>query len=1546
MGFLDRLHNVVTGTLGSLEAPLGAVKDTALSLEDVGNPGTMIDDWYHAFVDRTGQEMSSLAGPTGVGGSLIGAIPAGIRQPAAGVINPAQNAMDDAYTYLVGRPLTTAMTAASMASEKNAAGDWGKFLSPSTWSQAWDVSGHRSLGQSVALAVMTKDIENPTQVQKAQGTDFYHGLSGTFDAVARMTLDPTTIVAGGGTGYLHELHDVGNTQAAIDFAERTGANSDAANKIYQTATAAPNVHQAAANIRNLYFAHDYQGGQKASILAEHALDSNYGSAADVQRALRVMEGRVDDVAQIREELPQVHSQYQNLLQQRQQILDTPGGWAGSHTPEEMRQMENEINAVHNQEDILTRLQNQVGTLRTVPSASPLRTAQNAITGSDWYQASPYSKPLRMIFQHAPPNQVVLPSSAGDVALWNWLQQGDLPLARQQELRGMYLNAANDGEKYNVVNRAIDENLGSIADTTSTKLSPAKYADWLRHSPDVQADPALFDKHMQAYLDATGRDERLAAVNKASDELDMARPGMTTNEINQMLAESMTKRDLTYQIHDQRKYDGNDLAKVTLENEEGATQIIDHEHPLFETQLADKVHLPDLRLYRRATDQVGQWRLANPVSDLSEQIPQLFTQVWKPMNLLRPATAMRILTDSQLRIAAKVGALSAAKLIGGGAKQAAEDGAAGLLRKVGVDWEHAHTGVGNFLVNDYSMAGLYGLGPNDGAGIYKLLQSARGVFTRELANAEGGIYDALRASGDWRSVVPGDAMYGKAWTRDVNFQIGSSKLGQKLLGDKLAGASDDEAIRQAADWLDSTPEGQNLVRTVGRKDTTDWATRANEQVNNYLPTETLKKAALRLPDEEGNTIYATEKLLRDEYAAHPEQFANGGLPIVHGEVVQQDVNGGPIANFLKNTRDQLYKSLLDKPDEYLVRTPFMDTMYQGEVKRQVQLLTGQQEYGASERLVRHALGLDTGKASATGFSLTQADLERIQNNARQFALGQTRGLLHDFSERSMMAQQLRFVAPFYSAWQQVFTRWAGIAVENPAYMRRLDMIWRSPERAGLVTDGAGNVLDANDNIQTPVPGGPWKKGDKAADSRRNITLSLPTAAEHIPVLGDVLKGQGDQFRFNKDSLNMVLSGLPRLGPLAQIPLYEISKSDPTIQDSLKWAFPYGPPKSLASIYTPSLIRNIQSTEDSSDRSHAYNILRIYTDMSVDYARGLRDSAPTFAEAEKKAQAYWHLKTLAGYTLPVQTGYVSPYQMYIDAYHARQQYDGTLSPQQKADPNYQTPKEWFLGQFGREFFALTDSMSKSIDAVPPTAAGYKISQENKDFLGKHPELGALLVGSDGAGAFSQSVYNAQFQNQVYPGGPSERSVQDFQAYANAPDIALGWEYFSKGMDQLDALRIQRGLSNFNVHGAEDLQAMKKNLVYNLAQQYPGWFQEYASTDQTKWDQRINGMMQLVNLPNQQNRPEMQGLKQYLDARNQLTQTLAANAAQGGSSSLTAQKNRGTLADWDNYVQGLVAQNLAFAATYHRWLENDPVTVTPLTELAGQGMLVTPGQTAVTA
>ena len=144
-----------------------------------------------------GGAVAKVIGPRGVGGEIIRGFPEWfLRDQVRGPLHGAAKGIDVAYRYAVQRTLGTALTVASVADARGGrydfmGDDWGVWLDTEVWADAWDITQKRTIGQAVAHALMTADIEDPEQVGATELSPEFNILSGILDLFSVFKLDPT-----------------------------------------------------------------------------------------------------------------------------------------------------------------------------------------------------------------------------------------------------------------------------------------------------------------------------------------------------------------------------------------------------------------------------------------------------------------------------------------------------------------------------------------------------------------------------------------------------------------------------------------------------------------------------------------------------------------------------------------------------------------------------------------------------------------------------------------------------------------------------------------------------------------------------------------------------------------------------------------------------------------------------------------------------------------------------------------------------------------------------------------------------------------------------------------------------------------------------------------------------------------------------------------------------------------------------------------------------------------------------------------------------------
>jgi hypothetical protein len=999
-----------------------------------------------------------------------------------------------------------------------------------------------------------------------------------------------------------------------------------------------------------------------------------------------------------------------------------------------------------------------------------------------------------------------------------------------------------------------------------------------------------DRLRGAYMaaaDPTARNAVLAEAEGVAISSLAQRHGITdADEISKLVDSSAELRTGAMgEIQKSRQYDGAGRAFVENVDDRGVTHRT--YLPVGVTQEFNHYLLPDLDALDQVFSRAGKEaaRFGKPLSavmDANVEILEAFQRVWKPSVLLRVGWPIRVVGEEQIRIMSQIGALlTVGRSVKAGARYGkdtvadlvsnASQAARRIPREERVARQAGTRGLrlGTRNIRGWEMESAFGTAETF-HDVYRQLNSAGSAFQAVTRNGDD-LRTGLRTEvlGEWQSLDPTVRGWGEAWEHAANNQIGKDEMWRQFLEGK--------SVDEVREWIETTAEGRAYLRRLphwkGRID--EWLEVAKQTADDYLPTDELRVLAL-----EGKARTA------DIVAAIPDA---AGRPTVHGAVLA-DVSGKTRAAMaVGKLRDTAMKVLGTIPTDVLSRQPYFDYHYTQEVERLVNLAADQ------------------------GVAFTPELARGFEAKARNYALGESKRLLYDLAEESELAHMLRFVSPFYSAWQEVLTRWTGITVDNPAFVARMQEVWRSPEKAGVVTDEDGNRLNADGSATSPL----GEKVEPGGERFINVAMFPPAVKdlmEHVP-------GVNTNVKLNKEGLNLILQGAPGVGPLIQIPMNEIAKGRPELEASMRWALPFGTTQSTIDMLLPATARRLKTKAGGEeDRLYSNQLMRIYWDMAVDHNLGKRAEAPTYAEAKKKTDSFYNLRTVASFVSPVAPSFQSPYQLQIDAYRALKE----------KDP--ETADEIFLRDYGPEFFVLTQSLSKTMDGVPPTLEGAAARRKYQDLVERHPELGGLIIGAEGAGEFVSSVYQSQLSQRLRPGSPDrQRKAFSFEEAIAKPNERLGWQEYGRAMDLVDAERANRGLPNLQVRGATDLREAKKAIIDALARKYPEWHAAFSVTDRNAWAKRLAGMRDIAADDRLVGRPDIAGLRRYLEVRDAFVGELVTRGQVGGAKTISAVANVDLAGAWEQVKTKLVDQNPAFAALFYRYLERDPLDVESAVEVA---------------
>ncbi len=366
------------------------------------------------------------------------------------------------------------------------------------------------------------------------------------------------------------------------------------------------------------------------------------------------------------------------------------------------------------------------------------------------------------------------------------------------------------------------------------------------------------------------------------------------------------------------------------------------------------------------------------------------------------------------------------------------------------------------------------------------------------------------------------------------------------------------------------------------------------------------------------------------------------------------------------------------------------------------------------------------------------------------------------------------------------------------------------------------------------------------------------------------------------------------------------------------FPFGVPSGAGEAMFGKTVKNIMTVVkgDENDERYLTMFVSIYNTEWTKRNLGLRTSDPTMKEVESKAHQMAVMRLLVDFVSPSSTRFDSPYQSQIDAYKRLQ-----------ADDPF-TADEKFYDQYGPEFFQLTTHVNRLVAGVPPTLEGWEGWKKNKDLIAEHPELGALIIGAPDGGSspFNEAVWEWQARQKIGPGSAEHlREKYTLEQILSGPGERAGWLEYHKAMTVIDTELANRGLTSLRDKQAKDLQTLKTRFVNDvLAVKYPDWYEKYNMRDGTKWERKITALTSIANDKSMRYRPDMSGVRDYLEGRGQVVAELRRRKLSGGSGMLSANSNDDLADYWDDWWHRIKLGNPAFAPVFDRYLDNDVLEV----------------------
>jgi hypothetical protein len=533
-----------------------------------------------------------------------------------------------------------------------------------------------------------------------------------------------------------------------------------------------------------------------------------------------------------------------------------------------------------------------------------------------------------------------------------------------------------------------------------------------------------------------------------------------------------------------------------------------------------------------------------------------------------------------------------------------------------------------------------------------------------------------------AVQPTDANYFGEWARVINTQFGNSAISQKI----IAGQTDSQIVK----WLKTSDEGKALSERllVSSSDSIEHVAQVRQLVNKYIPDADIARKI-------GEKAEVTAEELSSKFINTID------LPVIHGHIIEENLSRLGVKKVASITNG-IMKLIGSMPEDAWARHPLYAELYKRSLQSRIDSFT-----------------------SVTGNALKKDDLTRVYRQAHNDALRGTKDILYTVDRKTNLASFFRLASPFFSAFENSAKTWAKLAYDKPQIINRANLIFTAPNRAGIATDENGN----------PVP------ADKAS-MNDYIWIEVPEGMKNLPFVGKGLASL-DQMGIQKKSLDVVFQGgfnVP-VGPYVAVPISELVKDQPNLEQSFKWALPYGPERNAATAMLPAWVKRQITKNEGQDNVQYANTYTLIWQTEMYKAAQNGTKKPTAADIKKMTDAYWNMRTVANLVLPFAPTFQSPYKVYMDKW---KQYKDAYGKDAEA-------KYW--QEFGDDMFQFTTSLSKNYTGSGATVTDVENSKKYSDLIATVGDIDPKFIGlitATGRGPyeFSNAAYQWQQMNTISP------------------------------------------------------------------------------------------------------------------------------------------------------------------------------------------------------
>lgn len=615
-----------------------------------------------------------------------------------------------------------------------------------------------------------------------------------------------------------------------------------------------------------------------------------------------------------------------------------------------------------------------------------------------------------------------------------------------------------------------------------------------------------------------------------------------------------------------------------------------------------------------------------------------------------------------------------------------------------------------------------------------------------------------------------------------------------------------------------------------------------------------------------------------------------------------------------------------PEDHLIRHPFFRARWREDMQRQVDL------YATQKR---------NADPNWDGY-FTDNELNQMSLVSKQYALKATNETLYTIQRISTPAHLMKFISPFFPAWASTARFWMlRMPMQKPENVIRYSYIFDSPAAIGALEDREGNKIERTANPLNRV-----LTKFESDDEKQIVIQATGGTKQWMEDNGIPLTRVG----ISRGSLDMMLQGdtfwLPGFGPMLTLPLNWAAGLRPDLAEAFKTGnvtngvipmvdnfvsnsgllssltraaydstLPFGPSKekdifdlaieSFAPGAAANAIKKMRGTDSASFSNTAQSI---YRDKIYEWDRNGRvGPKPNLQESAAEAQVFYWWRIGISLSAPFAPQFQSENQVYVNEWRA------ILNETFDSGGTYSDAVDRFIGSYGKEFFAFTQSLSAGSSGVSAKVGEYKEVTGNMDLYSGLAAYGDdasyMTMASRGVAdwsydpdGFDPAVYAWQFNRSIegasgkfFRSGSNQRTdmLQDV-------DKQAGWYYYNKTIEPYMTLYEAGEIDQ------DTYIAIKDIIVGDLGKKYPSWYDEYGNNSKSRNKTSARALEDIVT--NEQYMTQhggttyAQAILQFRNFRNEVIQELLKRDAAGGSASIDAKSNADLALAYRAWVYGL--------------------------------------------